>query len=97
MYRYIRIHRKNFFSRWLLVSISIIIQPGLLVFYLCAGNSFEPDPDRNNDGVVNTLDVSIVSSCLGFVPRIVPGCLRADVDCDGDVDMDDLQFVAAAF
>ena len=52
-----------------------------------------PDPDLNDDGVVNILDVSLVSSCFGQTP--VADCAVADTDGDGDVDMDDLNYVVA--
>ncbi len=56
-----------------------------------------PDPDLNDDGVVNILDASIVGSCFGQDPAANAQCQLADTDGDGDVDMDDLNFVIAAF
>ena len=55
------------------------------------------DPDLNNDGVVNILDISLVGSCFGADLATNPQCEIADVDGDGDVDMDDLMVVVAAF
>lgn len=54
------------------------------------------DPDLNNDGVVNILDVSMVGSCFGQDPSNPP-CDVADTDGDGDVDFDDINFVVASF
>lgn len=51
------------------------------------------DPDLNDDGIVNILDVTIVSSCFGMSssdPNFDP---RADTDGDSDVDYDDLLYV----
>ncbi|MCG8356303.1 MAG: DUF6531 domain-containing protein [Kiloniellales bacterium] len=55
------------------------------------------DPDLNDDGIVNILDVSMVGSCMGQDPNAVQQCTIADTDGDGDVDMDDINFVVAAF
>lgn len=56
-----------------------------------------PDPDLNDDGVVNILDISLVGSCFGIDLSTNPQCQVADTDGDGDVDMDDLNFVVAGF
>ncbi|GJL65050.1 MAG: hypothetical protein NPIRA05_00210 [Nitrospirales bacterium] len=56
-----------------------------------------PDPDLNNDEVVNILDVSLVSSCLGQDPSAVAQCQIADTNCDGVVDATDLNFVTSGF
>jgi len=55
------------------------------------------DPDVNDDGVVNVLDVSLVSSCLGEAPASNLQCRAADLDGDGDIDQVDLEAVAARF
>ena len=55
------------------------------------------DPDLNNDGVVNILDVSLVGSCFGQELSSNPRCQVADTDGDGDVDSDDLRIVVASF
>ena len=57
----------------------------------------DPDPDVNDDGVVNILDISFVSSCLGEDISVNLQCAAADADVDGDVDQDDLDFVLAHF
>jgi len=57
----------------------------------------QADPDLNNDGIVNILDISIVSSRIGIDnsdPNYDP---IADVDGDGDIDYDDLSYVASHF
>jgi hypothetical protein len=66
----------------------------LALLFLACGPK---DPDVNNDGVVNILDVSFVSSCQGADLATNTACLPADVDGDGDVDLDDLNFVASNF
>lgn len=60
----------------------------IVVVTPCAAAS----PDVNDDGVINILDVSLVSSCQGRDPLAAP-CLRADVDEDGDIDATDLGLV----
>ena len=55
------------------------------------------DPDLNNDGVVNILDISIVASCFEQIPNGNPQCQVADINCDEVVDMDDLDFVNGSF
>ena len=56
-----------------------------------------PDPDLNNDGVVNILELSLVGSCFGVDPTTVPRCAVADTDGDGDIDIDDYIFVLTSF
>ena len=56
-----------------------------------------PDPDLNNTGVVNILDVSLVDGCVGVDLSTNPQCQVADTDGDGDVGQDDLDFVVLAF
>ena len=68
-----------------------------LVGVVTGGVAEAPDPDLNNDGVVNILDVSLVGSCFGQDVSTNPQCQVADTDGDGDVDSDDLSFVVAAF
>lgn len=53
--------------------------------------------DLNGDHVVNVLDISWVSSCLGLDPAATPLCAAADVDASGGVDAADLDFVAGHF
>ncbi len=52
-----------------------------------------PDPDFNNDDVVNILDISLVGSCIGVDLSTNPQCQAADTDGDGD--STDLIFVLA--
>ena len=49
-----------------------------------------PDPDLNNDGVVNVLDLSMVGSCFGLDPATNPQCEIADINHDGVVGFGDL-------
>jgi len=75
----------------------------ILAIFLILGLSSQilaqpaPDPDLNNDGIVNILDVSIVSSCFGMDPSNPNFDPRADTDGDGDVDYDDLTHVYSHF
>ncbi len=56
-----------------------------------------PDPDLNDDGIVNILDLSLVGSCFGANLATAARCLVADTDGDGDVDFDDYLFVVGSF
>lgn len=56
-----------------------------------------PDPDVNDDGVVDILDVSRVSGCFGEDPAENLQCRSSDLDADGNVDRDDFDRVVAAF
>lgn len=56
-----------------------------------------PDPDLNDDGIVNILDISLVGSCFGQDPSTVSACALADTNCDGIVDYIDLYFVIGGF
>lgn len=56
-----------------------------------------PDPDLNDDGIVNILDISIVGSCFGQDPQVIAQCAVADTNCDGLVDFADLNFVNSGF
>src|SRR5207249_805770 len=49
--------------------------------WLCRAQA--PDPDLNNDGVVNILDVSLVSSCLGSDIRLTTPTLAITEPADG--------------
>ena len=55
------------------------------------------DPDVNDDGIVNILDVSLIGSCIGTDPTTVARCAVADVNGDGAVGLDDLQLVITSF
>jgi hypothetical protein len=61
---------------------------------MCAPAS---DPDLNDDSVVNILDISQVGSCFGQDPTSVAQCAVADTNCDGSVDMIDINFVLGSF
>ncbi len=56
-----------------------------------------PDADLNDDGVVNILDMAQVGSCFGQDPNAVSQCRLADTNCDGTIDMTDVNFVLAGF
>ena len=80
--------------------ISQALTPALMIVCLLLGQDVwaqASDPDLNNDGVVNILDVSMVASCVGQDIGALPECEVADTDGDGDIDTDDLDFVTAAF
>jgi hypothetical protein len=51
--------------------------------------------DLNGDALVNSQDSSILASCFAQDPGTNSACTRADVDEDGDIDMDDFSFVSA--
>jgi hypothetical protein len=75
--------------------ISVVLVSALLLpMAAVAANS---NPDLNNDGVVNVLDLAIVSRCVGQNPRTTPSCRIADLNGDGIVDTSDLNIIRAAF
>jgi hypothetical protein len=51
--------------------------------------------DINGDAMVTSQDISILASCFGQDPVSHSSCARADVDEDGDIDVDDFSFVSA--
>ena len=55
-----------------------------------------PDPDLNDDTVVNILDVSMVGSCFGQDPSEAV-CAIADTDCNGFVDRTDIGFILGSY
>ena len=85
------------FLKHLVVVWAWAITLGVVSGGVAGANATMSDPDLNNDGVVNILDISLVGSCFGANLSTNPRCQVADTDGDGDVDMDDLTFVIAAF
>jgi len=69
---------------------------GLLIWSGAASAAIAPDPDLNDDGVVNILDYSLVASCFGH-PVSDPGCAVADTNGDGQINFTDLSFIILAF
>ena len=55
------------------------------------------DPDLNDDGIVNILDISTVGSCFGQDPSAIAQCQVADTNCDGNINMIDLQYISGSF
>jgi hypothetical protein len=51
--------------------------------------------DLNSDVLVNSVDISELSNCFGQNPQSNSSCAVADVDEDGDVDLNDFSFVSA--
>jgi hypothetical protein len=51
--------------------------------------------DLNGDAIVNSLDISKLSSCFGQDPASNSDCSVTDVDTDGDIDRDDFAFISA--
>ncbi len=64
-----------------------------LLFVLLSARALTSDPDVNEDGIVNHLDLSRVGSCIGQDPSVDLPCRDADIDGDGDVDRDDFKQV----
>jgi hypothetical protein len=50
--------------------------------------------DIDGDAFTNSLDISRLSSCFGQDPMSNSACASADVDEDGDIDVDDFSFVS---
>jgi hypothetical protein len=55
----------------------------------------DSNADLNGDVLVNSLDISKLSSCFGQDPMNNSVCATADADEDGDIDIDDFSFVSA--
>ena len=89
-------NRVGFIANTKLGTIVLISCLGLLLG-AAGARAQAPDPDLNNDGIVNILDISLVGSCIGQDLATNPRCQAADTDGDGDVDFDDLNFVVASF
>ena len=65
----------------------------MAVFLLVAAPSWAQqgsDPDLNDDGVVNILDISLVGGCFGQDPATTPVCAVADRDGDGVIGASDI-------
>jgi hypothetical protein len=69
----------------------------LLLGLPLAGAQAPPNPDLNHDGVVNTLDVSIVGKCLNKNLTQFPECRCADTNGDNVVDITDYRIVTSAY
>ena len=57
----------------------------------------QPDPDINNDGIVDTKDIAIVSLAFGSFPGHLKWNPDADVNADLKVDIKDVAIVASYF
>lgn len=69
----------------------------LLISTFCSvANAQTSDPDLNDDGIVDVLDVSIISSCYNQDPSSQPQCAASDIDGDNDIDMEDINIVIAS-
>jgi hypothetical protein len=49
-----------------------------------------PCPDLNGDGTLTVVDVTILASYMGWT--VPPAPIQADMDLDGDVDQDDVDY-----
>lgn len=65
---------------------------------LTAGTALAQKGDANNDGMTDDRDLNFVTERLGCsVENDGPGCVAADVNCDGAVNPFDMGFVNAHF
>lgn len=55
------------------------------------------DPDLNDDGVVDILDISLVGGCFGQDPATNPVCMNADRDGDGVIGASDINDIVSHF
>jgi hypothetical protein len=55
----------------------------------------DSDADLNGDARITSLDISIMASCFNQDPLSNSSCTKADIDEDGDIDIDDYRFVSA--
>ena len=72
-----------------------VISACALALLTCGFPPSVQDPDVNDDGVVNVLDVSFVNGCI--TSPATPGCAAADIDMDGSVTQADLTLVIQSF
>jgi hypothetical protein len=70
-------------------------QPCVVVFLATPP---DPDPDQNEDGLVDVDDYEVVSDCLTG-PEVEPlsGCAYSDMNLDNDVDLEDMMLLFNAF
>jgi hypothetical protein len=71
----------------------------LAIFLISPLSMAVPDSnaDINGDAFTNSLDISKLSSCYGQNPMSNSECASADVNEDGDIDVDDFSFVSDRF
>lgn len=85
-------------SRFAVGGLSILSAIAVFLLATPALGQFPPDPDVNDDGVVNVLDVSLVTSCFSSNASTEDeDCTNADVNGDGTIDQADFDAVTAAF
>ncbi|GJL62424.1 MAG: hypothetical protein NPIRA04_10780 [Nitrospirales bacterium] len=53
------------------------------------------DADLNDDGIVNSLDVSLIASCFDQDPQTIPACQLADLNHDRLINILDMSTVAS--
>lgn len=74
-------------------SLVVCVGLGLVLGIAWVWGGHVSDPDLNNDGRVDRLDVSLVVRCLGKNLATAPLCRCADTNDDGVVDHTDLRYV----
>ena len=75
-------------------------EPGDHIYWVTISAIYDQLPcacngDLNEDGVVNAVDLNLLLACFGTPTP--PGCEAADLDCDGDVDSDDVTIFQCQF
>ncbi|MGD8910931.1 MAG: VCBS repeat-containing protein, partial [Chromatiales bacterium] len=73
--------------RWLLLALALISPLGFA--------AVDSNADLNGDAMVTSQDISLLASCFAQDPASNSACAPADVDEDGDIDVDDFSFVSA--
>lgn len=75
-----------------------VVSIALSVMLILPHDVYARDPDINDDGVVNILDISIAGGCLfREVSEEDEVCLKADTDENAFVDIEDLNFIVSHF
>ncbi len=85
-------------NHWLVSRLSLLLIVGLSSLFLLPTNLWAShDPDLNDDGIVNILDISLAGSCFGQDPTSNTQCQIADLNHDNAIDLTDINILSGSF